>query len=125
MVGNDEEDCSPLGRPAAGCARTTGHVATNRARREPQTELEPEFSCDALFAPREIGRCHHSEAFERVWRFRRINTLPVIRDDLAVFDRDLRSQQVPVAIERIAVDEHDVSQFARLQRAELIGHLDV
>lgn len=34
-------------------------------------------------------------------------------------------QQIPVARKRIALDEHDVGNLSRLERAELIGHLDV
>src|SRR5437016_12366592 len=51
--------------------------------------------------------------------------LPLIGDDDAAHDRELRPQHVPVALERITVEDNDVGQLACFQRAELVAHFDV
>src|SRR4051812_7207860 len=47
--------------------------------------------------------------------------LPLIDDDDATLDDDLGVQQIPVPIERIAVEDDDVRELARFERAPVIA----
>src|SRR6185369_7912253 len=51
--------------------------------------------------------------------------LPLVYDDLALLHDDLRLEPVPVALERIAGEQHDVGELAGLERAELVLHLNI
>src|SRR5215831_7163601 len=43
----------------------------------------------------------------------------------SAFDYDFRLQPIPIALQRIAVDQNDIGQLARLQRSKLTAHLDI
>src|SRR5580765_5808081 len=50
--------------------------------------------------------------------------LPLVYDDLALFKHDLRLQHLVDVERRVAVDQDDVGELARLQCSDLIGHAD-
>src|SRR4029450_7725200 len=56
---------------------------------------------------------------------RQHTNLPLIGNDDAPLNQELRIQQVPVTAERGPVHEHDVRQLARFERAKLIAHFDI
>src|SRR5262245_44894556 len=50
---------------------------------------------------------------------------PLIGNDDASLNHELRIQQVPVTVEGASVHEYDIGQFARFECAKFIAHLDV
>src|SRR5262245_1945853 len=50
---------------------------------------------------------------------------PLIHDHHATLYDNLRLQPVPVALERVAIEQDDVGELAGFERAELIAHLNV
>src|SRR6187402_3528436 len=54
-----------------------------------------------------------------------MTALPLVDDNLAFFQHDLRFQHFVDVQRRIAVDQDDVGELACLERADLIGHADV
>ena len=51
--------------------------------------------------------------------------LTFVDDDRAAFQSHFGFQHVPITFQWIAIQQNEVGQFARLQRSELIAHLDV
>src|SRR5689334_5674769 len=72
--------------------------------------------CSLLAAPdpargSQLPREHPENALERD-----LSLSSLIRDDDAALEHNLRLQEVPVAVERVAGEQHDVGELARFER---------
>src|SRR5690348_9934188 len=116
-------------------------AARQRARSLPSGPMK---SCLA-FIPLQKARCHRQKKDATVleargWRIdardgkradqagsvilRRGWGFALIGYDYSTFDHESGIQQIPVAVQRIAIDDDDVGELAHFECPELIAHLD-